>query len=263
VDFVSLGAGRVAEVLKRSPVTDTDVTCRSCGALAWDVVELRTEPDDDYYRMRGLVCRACGQAWGGFRPTGRCRPGQKPYVREHDGGLPDGRAARERELVERARFPVYVVDPELAYERRLAQWGGGASEISDLAFIHQIQVGDRRGSLRVRSAPAARRGDLVRVAVGTLTKMLWDKAQGELDWGLSSPAQDLKRDQMLREAEQRADNATISYEEIVVDGERVPIAVAQDPAGPWCAAASIGSASVSIAGEGVDSADVRLIELAG
>ena len=52
------GRGRTAEVLRRSPVTDTDVKCPVCGALAWDAIEMRTEPDEECYRLRGLVVPA-------------------------------------------------------------------------------------------------------------------------------------------------------------------------------------------------------------
>jgi hypothetical protein len=188
-----------------------------------------------------------------------------------------------RSIVERAQFDVYVVDPELAYERSVSRWGAtshedGRSEISEVTFLHHVRARGRNAVITVMSyiddgppGPGAEEvrtgselGDTqttraVEAAVAGLTGVLWNKAQRDLDWGASSEAQDLRRDQMLQEAEDRAARSNISSAEIPADDKVVRFVLARDRTGACCAAARIGSVWIQITSEQLLPADVRLV----
>jgi hypothetical protein len=201
-------------------------------------------------------------------------------LRFNDPG-PGGRTS-----VERAPFSIYVVDPELAYERSVSRWGAtshedGDSEITEVAFLHQIRAGGSTGGITVWSSiddaqstdsmdagtgfelDDAHATRAVEAVVRGLTALLWNKAQLDLDWEVSSEAQDLRRDQMLHEAEDRAAQSDTSIVEIPVDNKVVRFALARDRTGACCAAARIGLVWIQITSEQPLPADLRLLTVSG
>lgn len=62
-------------VLRTERAQDIDEPCPACQHNQWDMVEIRTEPDFECYRQRGLVCATCGLQYGGWEDVGRKRPG--------------------------------------------------------------------------------------------------------------------------------------------------------------------------------------------
>lgn len=65
-------------VLKRRPAADAQGPCPACGDTRWDRVEIRTGPEYEHYRHRGLICATCGVEYGGWEAFGRRRPGFEP-----------------------------------------------------------------------------------------------------------------------------------------------------------------------------------------
>jgi hypothetical protein len=60
-------------VLRRNQASDAHEPCPACGNTEWDRVEIRTGPEYEHYRHRGLVCATCGLQYGGWEAFGRRR----------------------------------------------------------------------------------------------------------------------------------------------------------------------------------------------
>ncbi len=66
------------QILKRGPAEPDGPKCQAGNSPDWDTVDIRTEPDHEYYRVRGRICHACRFHYGNWMALGRRRIPRPP-----------------------------------------------------------------------------------------------------------------------------------------------------------------------------------------
>jgi hypothetical protein len=260
-------AGRIVpwpspELLKREPVVDTDVRCPACGELAWDAIEVRSEPQDSHYRQRGLMCRVCGRQHGGWRAVGRRRPGaaeRSEPRREavlNELGEPPGLA-----VVRAAGFAVYALDGEIGHGGKLSSVARENETITSVSISHRVRSAGSAREVKVMSWPAGRdhEREPISIAISGLSGLLFNEAEQSPEmWELSADARDLRRERNVRLVGERAQRATRTTVQVCVDGTDVTFAIASDDQGAWSAASVIDDVQVRIVGRDLEPSALRL-----
>jgi hypothetical protein len=234
-------------------VTDAEVPCPVCGGEAWEVVEVRSEPEEEYTRWRLLVCGSCttiAHRWSSGRR--RKNAAVDPELERHlEAWRQEDRCAFDApKVIARAGFAVYRLERSLVHTARIASHSSEDGRLRSVTVEHRARTGRATTAVKVRSSiddPWSHRPGPVPtkiIARHALAHAINGAVVGDEEFSrrdLSFEAQLLHHDHRVRVApgQERAERAEITDRSIPIDGTQVKVTIARDESGLWVAVTMI------------------------